>query len=161
MSIEDLILSAMGRATDVNTRGKSDFQPLFLNLWAPLTVDAQRSTLCGITDNCSTSWGGSNALPVDLPHHIVSHTSIKVCAVVVAELIIVDGENNMIWYGQTIVNQVIEFLHEYGGGVCGIPTVVPLGNPRIPQNCHSINPPPLDPIGGPSASYPRAARSST
>ena len=39
--------------------------------------------------------------------------------------------------------EVSEFLHEYGGGVCGIPTVVPLGNPRSPQNCHSINPPPL------------------
>ena len=52
-----------------------------------------------------------------MPHHIVDHTTIKVCAIVVAEVVTIDGDNHMIGFGQTVSTHVIALLYYDGGRV--------------------------------------------
>ena len=52
--------------------------------------------------------------PVDIIHQFFGHTSIKVYAVVMVEVVIVDGLNHMIRCNKTLATQVSAFLHEYG-----------------------------------------------
>ena len=57
-----------------------------------------------------------DALPAALPHFIVGHTYIKVCAIVTVEVVTLDQINDMVFWGLTVSTQFSAFFREYGCG---------------------------------------------
>ena len=103
----------------------------------------------------------SNSTLAELPHHIVRHTSVKVCSIVAVEVVTVDSVNHMIRCGQTVSTQVSTFPHDYGGWGVMFLLVFLLGIPGDHGIVILLPFLPLVPIRRPYTSSPSSACSST
>ena len=92
--------------------------------------------------------------PVDLPHHIVGHTSVMVFAVITVVVVSTDGTNHMIYCGQVVSIQVIAFLYDYGGGCVLFLLVLHFLIPGSNIIFIPLPPPPLFHSGEPSSPSP-------
>ena len=101
-----------------------------------------------------------NAPPAVLPHRIVVHASINLCAAISVEVVTIDGSNHMIRCSHTVATQVGDFFHDYGGGGLMFLLVSRLGIPGSHPIAILLPFLPFVPSEGTYASYPSAICSS-